>query len=88
MSTNFTNRRASQALKGQATLVTLDSTDSDNLNLLSEGQVCFANTIGVYGTINRVDYYGNSFSVKPIQPDRYFGVYGYLPVNEVVNVRT
>lgn len=88
MSTNFSNRKASQALRGEAVLVTLDGTDSANLDLLSEGQVCFANTAGVYGTINRVDYYGNSFSVNPIQPDRSFGVYGYLPVNEIVNVRT
>lgn len=88
MSTNYTNRKASQALRGEAVLVTLDGTDSANLDLLSEGQICFANTAGVYGTINRVDYYGNSFSVKPVQPNKEFGVYGYLAVNETVNVRT
>lgn len=88
MSQNYTNRKASQALRGQATLVTLDSTDAANLYLLAEGQLCFANTAGVYGTINRVDYYGNSFSVKPIQLNREFGTYGYLAVNEIVNVRT
>lgn len=88
MSTNYTNRKASQALRGQGVLVTLDATDSANLDLLAEGQICFANSIGVYGTINRVDYYGHSFSVNPIQPDREFGVYGYLPVNEIVNVGT
>jgi hypothetical protein len=40
MSTNFVNRKASQSLRGQAVLVTLDGTDSANLDLLSEGQIC------------------------------------------------
>jgi hypothetical protein len=91
MSTNFVNRKASQSLRGQAVLVTLDGTDSANLDLLSEGQICLNNSSGVYGTINRVDYFGHSFSVNPIQPDRNFassGTYGYLAVNEIVNVRT
>lgn len=87
MSINFTNRKAAQSLRGQAVLVTLNGADAANLDQIAEGQICFANTAGVYGTINRVDYYGTSFSVKPIQPDKSFGVYGYLAANEIVNVR-
>lgn len=83
-----TNRKASQALRGQAVLVTLDSTDQAELANFSEGMLCTHDQSGRTGTINRVDYYGTSFSVNPVQPDREFGIYGYLPVDATVTVTT
>lgn len=90
MATNYTNREAAQALKGQAVLVTVNSSDSANLYLLRKGQLA-TNASGKTGTVYSVDVYGTSFLVTPIQPDRDFGstsVYGYLPVGDVVSVST
>ena len=91
MATAVTNRRASQSLKGQAVLVTLDSTDAAQLANFSEGMLCTNGSSSKTGTINRVDYEGNTFSVSPIQPDTTFEsatVYGYLAVSETVTVNT
>jgi tRNA-binding EMAP/Myf-like protein len=88
MSTQVTNRVASQALRGQAVLVTLNQAESAELANFSEGMVCTHDQSGRTGTINRVDYYGHSFSVNPIQPDREFGIYGYLASGATVTVST
>jgi|GEM_PF-2105417 len=84
----LTNRKASQSLMGQSVLVTLDATDALQLDNLSEGQLVTNDGNSKTGTINRVDYPGNSFSVNPIQPDRDFGVYGYLAASQTVTVTT
>lgn len=84
-----TNRKASQSLRGQAVLVTLDSTDAAQLSDFSEGMLCTNGSSGKTGTINKVDYYGTSFTVNPIQPDRDFAsasTYGYLAVDETITV--
>jgi len=88
MSVQITNRKASQALRGQAVLVTLDATDSAQLVNFNQGMICTHDSTGKTGTINRVDYKGNSFSVNPIQPDKDFGIYGYLAVSDTVTVST
>ena len=86
MSQSVTNREASQALNGQAVLVTLDATDSAHLSEFDKGDRCRHEQSGIYGLIHRVDYEGNSFSVNPLQPNLAFGVYGYLPVSATVTV--
>lgn len=91
MATDVINRKASQSLRGQAVIVTLDSTDAASLPDFSEGMVCTVLSSGETGTIYSVDYPGNSFKVKPIQPNTTFqsstgGVYGYLAVGETVSV--
>lgn len=91
MATNFTNRTASQSLKGQAVLVTLDGTDSANLYLLEEGMLATNASSGKTGTVEAVDVYGHYFKVSPIQPDRDFAsasVYGYLASGETISVNT
>lgn len=88
MATQVTNQKASQALKGQGVTVTLDSTDAAELENFSEGMVCTHDQSGRTGTINRVDYFGSSFTVNPIQPDREFGIYGYLAASATVTVNT
>lgn len=88
MSTQITNRKASQSLKGQAVTVTLDATDSAQLENFSEGMLCTHDQSGRTGTIHRVDYFGHSFLVNPIQPDKEFGIYGYLAASATVTVDT
>lgn len=84
----ITNRKSSQALKGQAVLVTLNNADAGALSLFSEGNLATADTSGKTGTINRVDYEGTTFWVIPIQMDRSFdsGVYGYLASGQTVTI--
>lgn len=83
-----TNRKSSQALAGQAVLVTLNAADAGQLSNWSEGNLVTADTSGKTGTISRVDYEGSSFLVKPIQPDKSFdsGVYGYLASGQTVTI--
>jgi hypothetical protein len=90
MATNFTNRKASQALDGQTVIVTLNSSDSANLGLVEEGMLA-THSNGKTGTVRRVDYEGHQFQVEPIQPNMNFSsvsTYGYLAVGDVVSVNT
>lgn len=92
MSTGYTNRKSSQSLRGQAVLVTCNSTDAANIYLLRKGQLATMASSSNTGTVGFIDIYGISFEVNPIQPDKTFesggGVYGYLAVGEVVTVST
>lgn len=91
MAIQVTNQKASQSLMGQSVLVTLDSTDSAQLVNLSEGMICTNQSSNKTGTINRVDYYGNSFTINPIQPDKNFAslnTYGYLAASETISIVT
>lgn len=88
MSIQVTNRKASQSLIGTSVLVTLDGTDALQLPNFSEGMLVTNDGNSKTGTINRVDYPGNSFTVNPIQPDRDFGTYGYLAVSQTVTITT
>jgi hypothetical protein len=92
MATNFTNQTKSQALRGQGVLVTLNGSDAANLYLVREGQLATVSSNNKTGTIGRVDVYGNTFIVDPIQPDRSFdsapAIYGYLNSAETIIVNT
>ncbi len=91
MSTNFTNRKASQSLRGQAVIVSLNAADSFNLYLLAKGQVATNSSSGKTGTVGHIDVYGHSFQVVPIQPNTDFSsatTYGYLASGETVGVAT
>ena len=81
-----TQQKASQALMGPATLVTLNEADSAYLSDFTVGMVCTHDQSGRTGTIHSVDYYGTSFKISPIQPDREFGIYGYLAAAATVTV--
>lgn len=90
MSISVTNRKASQSLRGQAVIVTLDNTDIQNdLPNIIEGQLATNDSSGKTGLVGRVDYYGSSFQVIPIQPDRNFdsvSTYGYLANGETITI--
>ena len=83
-----TNQRSSQSLNGTAVTVTLDETDAAQLENFLKGQLVTNDGNSKTGTINRVDYPGNSFTVNPIQPDKDFGTYGYLLASQTVTVTT
>ncbi len=87
MSEQFTNQRAAQALKGEGVIVTVHPADLDNLQNIDKGQLATI-TNGPTGLVHSVDYKGTTFNVSPIQPDRFFGVYGFLAYGQVVTVTT
>lgn len=83
-----TNRKYSQALKGESVLVTLDATDSAQLADFSIGQECTIPT-NKTGYIDRIDLYGHSFGIKPSQPDKALNsdnAPGYLEVSETITI--
>ena len=86
---NFTTTKASQSLRGQAVLVSVNGSDAANLYKLSEGQLATNNSSSKTGTVGKIDVYGHSFWVKPIQPNMDFASvtpYGYLASGETVIV--
>lgn len=64
-----TNRKAAEALRGEGVVVTLNAADQSNLASLLPGQPCSISGVAVYGTVARVDLYGISFDVNPLQPN-------------------
>lgn len=88
------NQVASQALRGQNVKITLSGSDAITyLPQLSIGMECVDNASGEnYGFIYSVDFYGNSFEVCPIQPNKSFASgsgtsnVGYFVSGEVVEV--
>jgi hypothetical protein len=92
MSTALTNQTASQALKGQDAIVSLNGTQSANLAALFIGQRAVVSTSGDQGYISAIDLYGTSFKVKPQYPSNYFCSYvssnhiGILNAAETVTV--
>lgn len=89
MAQTFTNQVASQALRGQDVIVTLDSNDALNLDLLSIGQSAWIDSTSIYGVVSFVDYYGTTFHITPLQPDFSFQSptqLGYLKNGEDVNI--
>ena len=86
---SFTNQKASQSINGQAVLVTVANDEVADMQDIETGMLATNNSSGKTGTVGKVDYYGNSFQVIPIQPNRNFesqSLYGYLAVNETVIV--
>jgi len=86
---NFTNKKASQTLRGQVAIVTVEDDDIAKLADLEVGMVCENDSSNKTGTIHSIDLYGNSFKVSPIQPDKDFATSnGYLADDETINVTT
>jgi hypothetical protein len=87
MAEEFANQRAAQALKGEGVIVTVHQSKLDELQNISTGQLATI-TNGPTGLVHSVDYKGTTFNVSPIQPDKFFGVYGFLAYGQVVTVTT
>lgn len=88
---SVTNQKASQALRGEDVVVTLDATDQANLSSILPGQACSISGVAVYGTVARVDSYGISFEVSPLQPNLDFASPtkpGFLAASETIVITT
>jgi hypothetical protein len=83
-----TNQKSCEALNGTGVVVTLNNTDAQYLADFAEGDLVTADPSGQTGTIDSVDYEGNSFKVVPVQLNRTFnsGLYGYLAAGQTVTV--
>ena len=89
--TSVTNQVASQALRGQDVIVTLNSSDSANLTNFQVGYQCCISGSSIYGVVSRIDSYGHTFHVTPVQPNLTFSsssTPGYLNASETVIVST
>lgn len=86
----ITNRVASQALRGQDIVVTMNGDDAITyIDTLEVGQACTLASSSKTGLISFVDYPGHIFKITPIQPDKSLdssSTPGYLAVNEGVSV--
>lgn len=86
---NCTNTKTSPALPGASAWVTLSAAESLSvLPVLVEGQLCESESSEATGTIDRIDSFGHSFRVKPIQPDKQFnsGSGGSLLPDELITI--
>ena len=86
MSTTVTNRKASQAYRGESVIVTLNAADHAVLSTLVLGTVCTCNQSSKTGTISFIDKYGLSFKITPISPDKRFdgATKGILSVSDTI----
>jgi hypothetical protein len=86
---SLVNQVTSQALRGEDVIVTLSSAALSNLASLQVGQYCQISGLAVYGTVARVDSYGTTFEISPIQPDKTFAsTPGYLASGQTILVTT
>jgi hypothetical protein len=87
MAISLVNQKSSQALRGEDVVVTLASGDLSNLDSIPVGTECYISGTSVYGEVARVDSYGTSLEVSPLQPNLDFASPthpGYLYGNETV----
>ena len=88
MSVIVTNIKPHQALHGQGVLVTLSSAESISaLPNIKDGMLCEIVSNGVLGIVNKVDLYGHTFEVTPLQLNLSFeSEPGYLASGVDINV--
>jgi hypothetical protein len=80
-----TNTKDSQALRGQAAIVTVGASDIAAMQQFTVGETVTCDGGTTLGTIHSIDFYGNSFKVSPIQPNLTFTTApGYLESGETV----
>ncbi len=85
-----TNRVASQALRGQAVLVTLDSTETlSKLPDITIGQQATLGSSSAVGNVSFIDTYGHYFEITPKTPALNLAsssTPGVLAVGEVITL--
>lgn len=69
MSISVTNQKSSQALRGEDVVVTLSAAEQSNLASIPVGTQAYISGTSVYGYVSRVDSYGTSLEVAPVQPN-------------------
>lgn len=82
---SVTNTKDSQALRGQAAIVTVAANQIAAMRQFSVGETVTCDGGATLGTVHSIDFYGNSFKVSPIQPNLSFNTApGYLENAETV----
>lgn len=89
MAISVTNRKESQALRGETVLVTLDPTDSAKLPHITEGMKATIISSNKTGTVCEVDTYGHYIKIKPQSPATNLEsttTPGYLNISEPITL--
>jgi hypothetical protein len=89
MAVSVTNRKTCQSLRAQSVIVTLDTSESENLKDIEIGQKATLDSNGKIGYVCRVDKFGNSFEVNPAMPVKDFAsdnIAGYLMADESITI--
>jgi hypothetical protein len=87
MSFNVTNQRSAPASRGQSVIITLNASDSVQLDNMEIGQKC--TVLSSTGYISSIDTYGHQFKVKPDKPSNSFieiANLAYMPSGATITV--
>ena len=69
MAISVTNQKSSQALRGEDVVVTLSAAEQSNLASIPVGTEAYIDGTSIYGAVARVDVFGTSLEVSPLQPN-------------------
>lgn len=89
MAISVTNRKDSQALRGESVLVTLDPTDSAKLPHITIGMKATIISSNMIGYVSYVDTYGHYIKINPESPATNLESStkpGYLAVAEPITI--
>lgn len=87
MAISIVNQKSSQALRGEDVVVTLSAAAQSNLASIPVGTEAYISGTSIYGEVARVDVFGTSLEVSPLQPNLDFASPthpGYLYGGETV----
>ena len=87
MAISVVNQKPSQALRGEDVVVTFSAAAQSNLASIPVGTEAYIDGTSIYGVVSRVDVFGTSLEVSPLQPNLDFASPthpGYLYGGETV----
>jgi hypothetical protein len=87
MAISVENQKSSQALRGEDVVVTFSDIAQSTLSTIPVGTEAYIDGTSIYGVVARVDVFGTSLEVSPLQPDLDFASPshpGYLYGGETV----
>ena len=87
MAISLVNQKSSQALRGEDVVVLASGDGLSNLSNIPVGTEAYINGTSVYGLVSRVDVFGTSLEVSPLEDNLNFASPshpGYLYGGETV----
>lgn len=87
MAISVENQKSSQALRGEDVVVTFSDIAQATLSTIPVGTEAYISGTSIYGEVARVDVFGTSLEVSPLQPNLDFASPshpGYLYGGETV----
>ena len=87
MAISVENQKSSQALRGEDVVVTFSEIAQATRSSISVGTEAYIDGTSIYGVVSRVDVFGTSLEVSPLQPNLDFASPthpGYLYGGETV----